>query len=408
MHTSTTFDCRVASAALRRKTDNLRQLADDLAAQRRVFRSLPDVVGLHTTDVCNLRCVMCPRAERPGRTRVPADVLARVCDELFPTARRAVFSPAHGEPLVSDFDLVMDAARRHSVRVDLVTNGTLLTPERYRHVRPALNVLNVSLDSHVPKTYEQIRVGAVFADVDARLRELTALRRSEPDDVVWSASAVVMRSNLEQLPGFVAYAARRGFDAVVLQPLRQSARRIPEEDPFQAGRRATERGRQAAAAPVEPGRLPAAAAVERTFVAAEAAARRHGVNLYFTDFQRPAIEVRAVRPVVELGESSPTACWSLFHNFSIQPTGDVYPCCHPTDHRLGNVIDQPAVAIWNGPAMRRLRAAHFSRRGTAFCNGCLYAPYLPAGRPGPLRRALRAVRIIRGHVADRLRQRRRR
>ena len=337
--------------------------------------------------------------------RVPSAVLARVCDELFPTARRAVFSPAHGEPLLSDFELVMDAARRHRVQVDVVTNGTLLTPELYRRARTALNVLNVSLDSHLRETYERIRVGARFDDVDRRLRDLAALRRVEPDRVIWSASAVVMRSNLDQLAGFVGYAASRGFDAVVLQPLRQSARRIPEEDPFRAGSRATDRGRQAAAAPVETGDVAAAREVERSFVAAEVAARARGVNLYFSDFQRPAVEVRPVTPRVELGQSSATACWSLFHDFSIQPTGDVYPCCHPTDHRLGNVVDESAAAICNGPPMQRLRRAHFSRRGTAFCNGCLYAPYLPQRASGPVRTALRAVRIIRGHVSDRLRLR---
>lgn len=56
-------------------------------------------------------------------------------------------------------------------------------------------------------------------------------------------------------------------------------------------------------------------------------------------------------------------------------------------------------------ANSRLRAAHFSGKGTLFCRGCMHAPHLPA--PAPSRRTdlLRLARRALGHARSRLRLR---
>ena len=43
----------------------------------------------------------------------------------------------------------------------------------------------------------------------------------------------------------------------------------------------------------------------------------------------------------------------------------------------GNVLHEDPIGIWNGRVLRELRTAHFSRKGTAFCSGCQWAPHLP-------------------------------
>lgn len=364
------------------KARNRELLAADAAEHRTVFRGLPDVVSLHTTEVCNLRCVMCKRSEKLGTRHLDRATLARVCDELFPTATLAMVSGNQGEPLATDFDVVVESALRHGVKIDLVTNGTLLTPQRYAAWSEALNSVNVSLDSHVPEVYESIRVGARFAQVEAHLRGIQAVRAEHPDGVVVGLSAVVMRSNLPHLPDFVRYAARLGLDAVLFQPLRQFDKRTPEEDPMTEATAAGGGGLSGGCP--DPllggnGTPPAIARFERE---ARAAAHEVGINLYFSDFGYPAVEPRPLGLKVFVPEEHGTLCGNVARKFALFSTGDVYPCCHPTDHTFGSVLRSEARVLWNGPAAQRLREAHFTRRGTAFCTGCVRAPYLGEAKRG--------------------------
>ena len=344
------------------------------------FRALPEVVTLNHSDLCNLRCVMCPRNLAQGTHRLSRRVLSYIADELFPTARKLVLTTSGGDPLAADYDFLLDRATTYGVQMDAVTNGVLLTPEVYRRSRVALDHLNVSLDSHVPEVYERIRLGARFEQVLGNLRAIQAERAAHADDVLYSTSAVVMRSNLSHLAEFVRFAADLGFEAVVFQRLLHSVKPTPEEDPE------THCG---------------ADAMRESFTRAENAAREVGVNLYLTEFGLPSVlarPLRSKRPDPLLGQH---LCWFMAQNFGVMYTGEVYPCCYPTDHRLGNLNDESPREIWNGEEAQRLRAAHYARKGTLFCAGCIHAPHLPARRPAWLVEWLRRQRMRFSHVRNR-------
>lgn len=93
-------------------------------------------------------------------------------------------------------------------------------------------------------------------------------------------------------------------------------------------------------------------------------------------------------------------CWYLLRGVSIYDNGAAYPCNHPTDYCLGNVRKEDVRELWNGPTMRSLRRAHFSRQGTLFCSGCLHAAYLPKPEPSRLRDAAKTARLAVGHVRN--------
>ena len=369
------------------KAENSRLLREDVARGATRFRGMPEVVTLNHTDLCNLRCIMCPRHLAQGTHRLPKRVLGYVADELFPTARKLVLTTSGGEPLVADFDFLLERSLSNELHMDVVTNGVLLTRELYREARPAIDHLNVSLDSHVPEVYETIREGSRFDRVHDNLLAIREERLARPDDVLYSTSAVVMRSNLSHLDGFVRFAASLGFGAVVLQRLLHSVKPTPHEE---AETHFSDD------------------AMRVSFERAEAAARECGVNLYRTEFGLPPVLVRPIRdkrPDLLLHQR---LCWFMAQNFGVMYTGEVYPCCVPTDHCLGNVLHDDPVAIWNGPRARAIRRAQQSGRGTTFCSGCLHAPHLPARKPAALNQAARvtrrAVAHYRGRLSRRLRQ----
>ncbi|MEW6746238.1 MAG: radical SAM protein [Planctomycetota bacterium] len=366
------------------KRENSLLLREDVERGALVYRGLPEVVTLNHTDLCNLRCVMCPRHERQGKHRLSRAVLEYLADSLFPTAYKTVLTTSTGEPLVADFDFLVERALRFGVKIDVVTNGVLLYRELYRRARAALDHLNISLDSHLPEVYERIRLGARFERVHASLQAISEERRRSPDAVLFSLSAVVMRSNLEHLADFVRFAASVCADGVILQRLRHETKATPDEDPL---RRC---GQQE---------------LLRCFAEAEGAAREVGVNLFMSEFGRPAILVRPVREKVPPPLEGRGLCWFLAQNFGVMYTGEVYPCCIPTDYRLGDVLYQDPVTIWNGEPAQRLRAAHLERRGNLFCSGCLHAPHLPATTPPPVAAVARRGRMALAHAMNSARRR---
>ena len=123
---------------------------------------------------------MCQRSLGQGKHRLDAQALDHVVNELFPTAQKAVLTTAGGDPLAVDFDFLLERALRFDVRLDVVTNGLLLSRDTYRRARPALDHLNISLDSHVPAVYEHIRAGSSFARVWRNLELLAEERHRRP------------------------------------------------------------------------------------------------------------------------------------------------------------------------------------------------------------------------------------
>ena len=368
-------------------------MAKDLAAGREKFASMPDVVSLHTTEICNLRCIMCRRSVEKGEQKLDRSRLADCLEQLFPTARLAIVAGFLGEPMLSDWDLIVAAADRHGVGIDLVTNGSMMDLDHYRRARPVLNRLNISVDSGRRETYERIRAGASFARLLRNLEAIREERKARPDGVWISLSAVVMRSNIDELPEFVGFAAAMGADEVVLQPLRHDSKRIPEEDPFIAPGRRVRMISGGDPSPYPKGSVELDHLL-RAEAAVRSAAREHRINLSFNDFGMPPERMRPLDLRIPIDYDESSLCWNVARNFGLFPNGNVYPCCHPTDHVLGNVLRQSIREIWNGPGARALRRNHFSRRGTIFCRGCLHAPYLKNGPTGRLTAWMRRARML--------------
>jgi radical SAM protein with 4Fe4S-binding SPASM domain len=331
---------------------------------------------------------MCPRSRRQGTQKLDRTVLEGLVQELFPTARKAALSAAAGEPLLADFEWIAEAAGEWDVSLDLVTNGTRLTGELYRKCRAQLDHVNVSLDSHDPETYARIRAGGRLEHVRANLEEIRDLRRAEPDGVLLSLSFVETRLNLAELPEFVRFAARMGVDGVICQSLRH--------DVFSA-RKLDVKGH---ALDAEPNHR----------VAAEVA-REVRMNLFLGEVGQPNIIVRPIREKRPAPLEGQGLCWFLAQYMGVQPNGDVFPCCLPSDHRLGNLFDESARSIWNGEPMQRLRRDHFEGRGDLFCRGCAHAPHLGSSDGGLVRvtarKARMAVSHLRGKLEERTRPRRR-
>jgi MoaA/NifB/PqqE/SkfB family radical SAM enzyme len=121
------------------------------------------------TNQCNLDCRTCMRnAWEESMGMMPDAVFDGIVAGLkdfspVPT----VFFGGFGEPLFHP--QIVDMVRRAKelgTRVELITNGTMLTPELSKKlVQAGIDLLWVSLDGATPDSYEDVRLGAELSNV---------------------------------------------------------------------------------------------------------------------------------------------------------------------------------------------------------------------------------------------------
>ena len=162
---------------------------------------------------CNLACKMCFRHswidERFGDLD-PA-VFVRVLDDPALANTETVFFGGMGEPLVHPALAEMAAlASSRGKKVELVTNGTLLTEEKARELLSAgVSRVWVSIDE-LYENYGRIQIGSDFGLVLGNLERFNALRCGT--EVRLGMTAVVMRDNVASLRRIREFAERFGAD----------------------------------------------------------------------------------------------------------------------------------------------------------------------------------------------------
>ena len=175
-------------------------------------------VYVEGTNRCNLACRTCIRNgwDEPLGQMDPA-TFSRVMDGL------RAFSPppticfgGFGEPLAHPSIVKMVAqAKGLGGRVELITNGTLLSPDVSRGLIAAgLDLLWVSLDGATPESYVDIRLGAALPEVLVNLKAFRDAREPVPDRYRavprMGIAFVVMKRNVADLPAVLRLGERLG------------------------------------------------------------------------------------------------------------------------------------------------------------------------------------------------------
>lgn len=183
-------------------------------------------IYVEPTNICNLDCRTCMRhgwTEALGRMDPGTfQRILEAVEELDP--RPEIFFGGFGEPL-SHPDILSMVARAKQVapRVELITNGILLTPEiSQAFIRIGLDRLWVSVDGATPESYTDVRLGAELPRVLENLETLRNLKyqagSADPRKGMGLArprlgiAFVAMKRNLADLPKVIDLGRRLGAD----------------------------------------------------------------------------------------------------------------------------------------------------------------------------------------------------
>jgi sulfatase maturation enzyme AslB (radical SAM superfamily) len=151
-----------------------------LAAGRDRAPRLPEIVQIESTNICNARCVFCPRDQMRRRQGVMDEALFRkVVDECAALGIGHVRLHNYGEPFVDRHlsEKVAYAKQQGIAEVGVISNGSLIDEQVARAVIEAgLDAINISVDASGREVFERTRVGLVYGTVIANIERLVRIR----------------------------------------------------------------------------------------------------------------------------------------------------------------------------------------------------------------------------------------
>lgn len=179
--------------------------------------SLPKMIEIDPVETCNLRCRMCHVSFMPSEKHPVFDV------NLVPKLKAlegAFASIGSGfEPLLyNDFDRLMGGLADLGVRMQLITNGTLLNRKKLQILLDCnMDIINFSFDGIRKETFEHIRRGADHADTLKNI--LNARAAFAGRETAFLINTTTMRSNLGESIEILDFWDRHDFDVVRFLPM---------------------------------------------------------------------------------------------------------------------------------------------------------------------------------------------
>lgn len=224
-----------------------KDIADDVwplakAYEKFPVNDMPSLMEIELSNQCNLECIMCSgmlsSGIRKNRDKLPP--LPQIFDESFNEQMRE-FIPHltelrvnGGEPfaqkiLLDLLDIV--AELRPDLKVNIATNGTVYN-KRVQSILDSCNIhLNISIDSLIPKRYEEIRINGSF---DVLMKNFEIFKEyCHTNNRELSIMVNPMNNNWDEMIEFVRFTHKHKANLwynTILYPHHLTIRNLPAED----------------------------------------------------------------------------------------------------------------------------------------------------------------------------------
>jgi sulfatase maturation enzyme AslB (radical SAM superfamily) len=169
---------RAAERALRSQAKPIRRLL--LAAGRDRSPVMPEIVQIESTNICNAKCVFCPRDEMHRRQGIMSvELFRKIVDECVELGITHVRMHNYGEAFIDKqlVDKVRYAKSRGIQEVGAISNGSLITEAVARGmIEAGLDAINISVDASGKEVFEATRIGLKYDKVIGNIERLVRLR----------------------------------------------------------------------------------------------------------------------------------------------------------------------------------------------------------------------------------------
>jgi sulfatase maturation enzyme AslB (radical SAM superfamily) len=174
----TRYARRAAERLLSSQAKTVRRVL--VATGRDRAKHWPDIVQIESTNLCNAKCVFCPRDEMHRQQGVmDIDLFRKIVDECAALGITHVRVHNYGEPFLDRqlVEKVRYAKSKGIAEVGMISNGSLITEEVARGMIDAgLDAINISVDAGGKEVFERTRVHLEYDTVIGNIRTLARLR----------------------------------------------------------------------------------------------------------------------------------------------------------------------------------------------------------------------------------------
>jgi MoaA/NifB/PqqE/SkfB family radical SAM enzyme len=169
---------KTAEKLLRRYARPVRKVL--LATGRDEVARWPEIVQIESTNLCNAKCVFCPRDDMERRQGIMDMALfQKVADECASLGIGHIRMHNYGEAFMDRqlVEKVRYAKRLGIPEVGLISNGSLITEAAARGMVDAgLDAINISVDAAGKDVFERTRLGLNYDKVIANVERLIRIR----------------------------------------------------------------------------------------------------------------------------------------------------------------------------------------------------------------------------------------
>lgn len=191
----------------------------DYFLKNKTTQNLPTHIIVELTNVCNLKCVMCPS---PKQDRAKGYLNKETFIELINQVKgkiEVIDFDLYGEILINpDYDWYISYAKKHNLKTSVSTNATFLNKDHSeRLIKSGLDFLIISIDDENLNGYNAIRKGADFQTIIENTKQFLRMNQGEIFTVI---QKIHMSNNASATWNYVEEMSRFGANIVRLKPYR--------------------------------------------------------------------------------------------------------------------------------------------------------------------------------------------
>src|SRR5215212_7185996 len=169
---------QAAEHMLRAQAKPVRRLL--LATGRDRAPQMPEIVQIESTNICNAKCVFCPRDDMHRRQGIMSvDLFRKVVDECVELGITHVRMHNYGEAFIDKrlVEKVRYAKDKGVAEVGMISNGSLITEDvAVGMIDAGLDAINISVDAAGKEVFESTRVGLKYDKVIANIERIVRVR----------------------------------------------------------------------------------------------------------------------------------------------------------------------------------------------------------------------------------------
>ncbi|HEX6975273.1 MAG TPA: radical SAM/SPASM domain-containing protein [Vicinamibacterales bacterium] len=169
---------RAAEHLLHKQAKPLRRLL--LATGRDRSPVMPEIVQIESTNICNAKCVFCPRDDMHRKQGIMSvELFRKIVDECVELGITHIRMHNYGEAFIDKklVEKVRYAKEKGIKEVGAISNGSLITePVARGMIEAGLDAINISVDASGKEVFETTRIGLKYDKVIANIERLVRLR----------------------------------------------------------------------------------------------------------------------------------------------------------------------------------------------------------------------------------------